>query len=104
MGITIYEKTPTSSLFDASLCLPLASFALSRHLFALSLQASHAFLALSSSSRVAQVYFFADRRSFSNSLALLALKKIRDYGTGCLAAQDIPSFQKTSQVIVNFKP
>lgn len=40
--ITIYEKTPTGSLFDASICLPLASFALSRHLFALSLQASFA--------------------------------------------------------------
>ena len=40
MTITIYEKTPTGSLFYASLCLPLASFALSRHLFALSLQAS----------------------------------------------------------------
>ena len=40
MGITIYEKTPTSLLFVASLCLPLASFALSCHLFALSLQAS----------------------------------------------------------------
>ena len=38
--ITIYEKTPTSSLFAASLCLPLATFALSHHLFALSLQAS----------------------------------------------------------------
>ena len=40
MGITIYEKTTTCSLFDASLCLPLTSFALSRHLFVLSLQAS----------------------------------------------------------------
>ena len=40
--ITIYEKNPTSSLFATSLCLPLASFALSRHLLALSLQASFA--------------------------------------------------------------
>ena len=38
--ITIYEKTPISSLFAASLCLPLASFVLSRHLFALSFQVS----------------------------------------------------------------
>ena len=42
MTITIYEKTPISSLFAASLCLPLASFLLSRHLFAVSLQASRA--------------------------------------------------------------
>jgi len=42
MGITIYKKTTTDSLFAASLCLPLASFALPRHLFALSLQASFA--------------------------------------------------------------
>lgn len=48
--------------------------------------------------------FFADRRSFSNSLALLALKKIRHYDTGFLATEDILSFPKTSQVIVNFKP
>ena len=40
MIITIYEKTPSGSLFYASLCLPLTPFALCRHLFALSPQAS----------------------------------------------------------------
>ena len=104
MGITIYEKTTTGSLFDASLCLPLASFLLSRPLFALSLQASFAPSGLAFFLAHSAGVFFADRRSFSNSLALLALKKIRHYDTGFLATEDILSFPKTFQVIVNIKP